>query len=488
MKEYKFLFLVGSQPLYGEDALHAVNEHARIMTDGFNSAAEIPCTVEVLDCLTTSQQILTAIDSANSDPMCAGVIAWMHTFSPSKQWIAGLGRLDKPYLHINTQFNRDIPWNTIDMDFMNLNQSAHGDREHGYITARMNLKRKVIAGYWQDGEFLSEIGAWMRAAVGMLESRRLRVLRLGDNMRNVAVTDGDKIEAQIKLGWQVDYFGLGDVIGEIDSISEAETAEKTAQYTEKYIMDTEDIQAVRYQAKVELGLERFLRAGGFGAFHTNFEELHGLRQLPGLACQNLMLSGYGFGAEGDWKVAALTRIIKLMSRGLDGGTSFMEDYTYHFEKGNEMILGAHMLEICPSIAADKPKIQVHPLGIGDREPPARAVFNAKGGKAIVVSLVDMGTRLRMIVNDIDCVSDRPEMPRLPVASALWKPQPSLRVSAASWILAGGSHHSVLTYALTAEHMRNFAEMAGIEFLHINDSTTVENFRKELETNEFVWGV
>ncbi|NLA76907.1 MAG: L-arabinose isomerase, partial [Clostridiales bacterium] len=422
------------------------------------------------------------------DPMCAGVIAWMHTFSPSKQWIAGLGRLNKPYLHINTQFNREIPWDTIDMDFMNLNQSAHGDREHGYITARMKLPRKVIAGYWEDKDFLSEMGAWMRAAVGMLESRRLRVLRLGDNMRNVAVTDGDKIEAQMKLGWQVDYFGLGDVTEEIACVSEARTDEKMAEYAEKYIIDTEDLQAVRYQAKVEMGLEKFLKDGGFGAFHTNFEELHGLRQLPGLACQNLMLSGYGFGAEGDWKVAALTRIIKLMSRGLESGTSFMEDYTYHFEKGNEMILGAHMLEVCPSIAAAKPKIQVHPLSIGDREPPARAVFKARGGKAIVVSLVDMGTRLRMIVNDIECVGDQRDMPRLPVAGVLWKPEPSLKTSATAWILAGGAHHSVLTYALTASHMRDFAEMAGIEFLHINSSTTIDSFRKELAINEFVWGV
>ncbi len=486
MKGYKFIFLVGSQHLYGSAALNVVNSDAKIMAEGLNASPHIPCSIEYQPCLTNSESILQSVLRAENDPDCAGVIAWMHTFSPSKMWIAGLKKLTKPYLHLNTQFNRDIPWDTIDMDFMNLNQSAHGDREHGYIAARMGIPRKVIAGHWQDEEIRREIGVWMRAAAGALESRRLRVLRISDNMRDVAVTDGDKIEAQIKLGWQVDHYGICDITDELGKVTQSDADAVFDEYTKNYAMDTDDTDAVKYQAKTEAALKGFMDRNGYTAFHTNFQDLGALRQLPGLAAQNLMRKGYGFGAEGDWKVAALTRIMKLMAKGLPGGTSFMEDYTYHFEPGNEMLLGAHMLEVCPTIADGRPKIQVHPLGIGDREPPARAVFKAKAGKAIVVSLVDMGYGLRMIVNDVECQSQKNDMPLLPVAGVLWKPYPNLKTSAEAWILSGGAHHSVLSYALTAEHMRDFCEISGIEFLHINNNTDIPSYRKELMLSELLW--
>ena len=488
MKQYVFYFIVGSQYLYGEDTLNQVNEDARIMVDGLNNNPSIPCAVVYKPCVKTSDEIFAAISEANNNPNCAGVITWMHTFSPSKMWIAGLSALQKPYLHVDTQFNRDIPWDEIDMNFMNLNQSAHGDREHGYIAARMRLPRKVIAGHWQNEDFTGEVGAWMRSAVGAVESKRLRVLRISDNMRDVAVTEGDKIEAQLKLGWQVDHYGVGDIADVADQVTEAEIDAQMAEYETYYRMDTDDIESVRYQARLETAIKKFLEKGSFGAFHTNFQDLHGLKQLPGLASQDLSRQGYGFAAEGDWKTAGLARTMKLMAQGLSGGTAFMEDYTYHFEPGNEMILGAHMLEVCPSLAAEQPKIQVHPLGIGGKEPPARAVFKAKAGKAIVVSLVDMGNRLRMIVNDIECVEQPQAMPKLPVAGVLWKPEPSLKISAEAWILAGGAHHSVLSFDLTAQQMADFAEITGIEFIHINKDTNISDFRKELFFNDIAWRV
>ena len=411
---------------------------------------------------------------------------WMHTFSPAKMWINALKALSKPMLHLHTQYNERLPYDSIDMDFMNLNQSAHGDREHGYIAARMRLKQKVVAGYWKDETFQNKMGVWMRAAVGAAESRKLRVLRISDNMRNVAVTDGDKIEAQIKLGWQVDHYGVGDIIKLVDAVTEDEIDAQMAEYNKYYEMDTDNIDSVRYQAREEVAIKKFLDKEGFGAFHTNFEDLQGLRQLPGLASQDLMRQGYGFGAEGDWKVAAMTRIMKQLAEGLQGGTAFMEDYTYHFEPGNEMLLGSHMLEVCPTVAANKPKIQVHPLGIGDREDPARLVFKAQTGNAIVVTLVDMGDRLRMIVNDVECKEQVNEMPKLPVAGVLWKPLPCLQTSAEAWIYAGGAHHSVLSYSLTAEHMRDFAEIMGIEFVYINKDTEINSFRKELFYNDVAY--
>lgn len=487
IRDYKFWFIVGTQHLYGDDIFEVIDSHAKEMCEYLS--AKLPCEIIAKPCVKTSAEILNVMRQANNDDTCAGVITWMHTFSPSKMWIAGLNALDKPYMHVNTQYNRDIPWQDIDMDFMNLNQSAHGDREHGYIHARMRKKVKVAAGYWKDEEFQHKISVWMRAAVGAAESRKLRVLRISDNMRNVAVTDGDKIEAQIKLGWQVDHYGVGDIIRLVDSVTDGEINDQMAQYEKYYDMDTDNIDAVRYQAREEAAIKKFLDENGFGAFHTNFEDLQQLRQLPGLAAQDLMRQGYGFGAEGDWKVAAMTRIMKLMAEGMENsGTAFMEDYTYHFEPGNEMLLGSHMLEVCPSIAKDRPKIQVHPLGIGDREDPARLVFKAKAGSAVVVTLVDMGDRLRMIVNDVECVEQEHDMPKLPVAGVLWKPQPSLQTSAEAWMYAGGAHHSVLSYSLTADHMRDFAEIMGIEFLYINKDTDLNNFKKELFYNDVAYKI
>lgn len=484
LKDYEFWFVVGTQFLYGEEIFETINAHAQEMFAEWSS--KLPCKIIAKPCVKTSKEILDVFQQANTDERCAGVITWMHTFSPSKAWIAGFNSLQKPYLHLNTQYNRDIPWNDIDMDFMNLNQSAHGDREHGFIAARMRLKRKVIAGYWKDEAFQKKMEIWIRAAVGAAESRKVHVLRISDNMRNVAVTDGDKIEAQIKLGWQVDHYGVCDVIREIDAVTEEEIDAQMAEYEKLYIMDTDNIDAVRYQAKEEVGIKKFLEKHSFNAFHTNFEDLQGLRQLPGLASQDLMRQGYGFGAEGDWKVAAMLRVMKSMSEGLDGGTVFMEDYTYHFEPGNEMLLGSHMLEVCPTCAAEKPKIQVHPLGIGNREDPARLVFKAQTGKGIVVTLVDMGDRLRMICNDVECKEQVNDMPKLPVAGVLWKPLPCLQTSAEAWIYAGGAHHSVLSYSLTADNMRDFAEIMGIEFVHINESTEINEFRKELFYNDVAY--
>lgn len=484
INDYEFWFIVGTQHLYGEEIFADINSHAQDMCDEWSK--KLPCKVVAKPCVKTSSEILNVIEQANNTPNCAGIITWMHTFSPSKMWISGLNALNKPYLHVNTQYNRDIPWDSIDMDFMNLNQSAHGDREHGYIHARMRKKVKVIAGYWKDEQFQNKMGIWMRAAIGASESRKLRVLRISDNMRNVAVTDGDKIEAQIKLGWQVDHYGVGDIIKYVNAVTDDEIDAQMQVYKNNYEFDTDNIDSVRYQAREEVAIKKFLDENGFGAFHTNFEDLQELRQLPGLAAQDLMRQGYGFGAEGDWKVAAMTRIMKLMAEGMNGGTAFMEDYTYHFEPGNEMLLGSHMLEVCPSIAANKPKIQVHPLGIGDREDPARLVFKAQTGNAIVVTLVDMGDRLRMIVNDVECKEQVNDMPKLPVAGVLWKPLPCLQTSAEAWIYAGGAHHSVLSYSLTAEHMRDFAEIMGIEFIHINKNTEINSFKKELFYNDVAY--
>lgn len=485
MKNYKFYFLIGSQHLYGDETLKEVDAHAKIMADGFNADPVIPCTVEVLPCVTTSKAIEAAVIKANNDPMCAGIITWMHTFSPSKMWISGISKMMKPYLHLNTQFNRDIPWDSIDMDFMNLNQSAHGDREHGYIGTRMGVKRKVIAGHWENEDFRKEIASWMRAAVGVFESRRTRVLRISDNMRSVAVTDGDKVEAQMKLGWEIEHYGVGDIIAELNKVTEAEIDALMKEYEEKYTLSTDNIEAVRYQAKEEIAIKKFMDERGFTAFHTNFEDLQGLRQLPGLASQDLMAKGYGFGAEGDWKVAAMTRIMKAMTADMTGGTAFMEDYTYHFEPGNEMIMGAHMLEVCPTIAATKPEIKVFPLGIGGREDPARLVFKSKPGNAIVVSLVDMGDGLRMIVNDVECVEQVNDTPNLPVSAVLWKPSPNLKTSAEAWIYAGAAHHSVLSYDVTAEMMRDFANILDIEFVYINKDTEINSFVKELELGALI---
>lgn len=486
LKKYKFLFIVGSQDLYGEDVLNKINEHAKIMVDEFNSDVNIPCTVVFHPVVRNSEEIYNAMMEANNTSDCCGVITWMHTFSPSKMWIKGLQALQKPYLHVNTQFNRDIPWDSIDMDFMNLNQSAHGDREHGFIAARMRLQEKVISGWWKDEKFRKRVGGWMRAAVGAFESRRLRVLRISDNMRSVAVTDGDKVEAQIKFGWQVDHYGVEDIIRIVDAVTEAEIDAQMEEYKKYYDMATDNVDAVRYQAREEVAIKKFMDKEKFGAFHTNFEDLQQLRQLPGLAAQDLMRQGYGFGAEGDWKVAALLKVMMSMTADLDCGTAFMEDYTYNFDPECGMNMGSHMLEVCPTVACERPKIKVFPLGIGGREDPARLTFKAKSGPAVLATVIDMGDRFRMIVNDVECQKQEHDMPKLPVAAVLWKPLPDLQTSAEAWMYAGGAHHSVLSYGLTDEEMRDFAEIMDIEYIHIGKDTDINGLRKELTWNDVIW--
>lgn len=486
LNDFQFWFVVGSQHLYGPDVLETVKEHAITMAEDFNTDPNIPCSVKFGGLVTTLDEVTAVMNDANHDNNCAGVITWMHTFSPSKMWIQGLSLLNKPYLHLNTQFNRNIPFDSIDMDFMNLNQSAHGDREHGFISARLRKPRKIIAGYWKDDSMRSRIAGWMRSAAGVAVSRSLKVARFGDNMREVAVTEGDKVEAQRKFGWSVNTWGMGHVVERVNAVTESQIDAKMAEYTEKYELDTDQVNAVRYQAKMEVALEAFLEEGGFGAYTDSFEDLFGLDQLPGLATQNLMSKGFGFGAEGDWKSSAMLHIMKIMAEGLEAGVSFMEDYTYDLEQGNELVLGAHMLEVCPSIAINKPRIHVDPLGIGGKDAPARLIFDGKAGSAILVTLIDLGNRFRMIVHDIEAKTPVADMPKLPVARVMWKPMPDLITGSECWITAGGAHHSIFTYGLTAENMRDWAEIMGIEFIHINAESTVNNLKQQLLTNEVFW--
>ena len=492
LKKFEYWFIAGSQDLYGEETLKQVAEHAKIMTQDFANDPLLPGSIILKPTVKSPSEIRSVFQEANASDACAGVITWMHTFSPSKMWIQGLAVNKKPLLHLHTQFNRDIPWASIDMDFMNLNQSAHGDREHGYIHAMMRLTRKIAAGFWQDKELRRKIGVWMRAAAARQDGMNSVVLRLGDNMREVAVTEGDKVEAQIKFGWQVNTWGIGELAARYAKTN-MEQAEKLAnEYASSYELAPELKQsgkgrdAMLEQAKIEIALKEMLLAENAGAFTTTFQDLHGLPQLPGLAVQRLMEQGYGFGAEGDWKQSMLTRSAKVMAQGLAGGVSFMEDYTYHFEPGKEAALGAHMLEICPSIAEGKPRIEVHPLGIGGKADPARMVFNAAAGSAVLATLVDLGSRFRMIVNEIETIKIENEMPKLPVARALWKPYPNLSDAAEAWILAGGTHHSVYSAALTAEYFRDWAEMCGIEFVLIGRDTKPDRLRDELRWNEAYW--
>lgn len=484
---YKFWYVVGSQDLYGTEVLKEVAAHAQEMADGFNTDENIPFEVISKGVVTTPDEIKAVCVAANSDSECSGLITWMHTFSPSKMWIGGLSILNKPYLHINTQFNKNLPYDTIDMNFMNTNQSAHGDREHGFITARLRMKRKVICGYWEDGVFRSRVGGWMRSAVGAMTSKSLKVMRLGDNMRYVAVTEGDKVEAEKILGWSVNTFGVGGLVELVNAVTDAQVDEKLAEYSSKYEIKTDNMDAVKYQAKLEIGLEQMLAEEGCSAYTDSFQDLFGLEQLPGLASQNLMGKGYGFGAEGDWKQAALQAVISAMSQGLNKGYSFIEDYTYHFEDGNEAVLGAHMLEISPAIAKDKPTIEVYPLGIGGKADPARLVFEGKEGDAILVTLVDMGGRFRMIVHDVKAISPMQKMPNLPVASVMWRPMPDMITGNEAWIRCGGTHHSVISYDLTAEHMADFAEILGIEFVHISKDTTINDLKTKLAMGDVIWG-
>jgi L-arabinose isomerase len=481
-KNLEIWFVTGSQHLYGPETLKQVDVDSSKIAQALNDSVHMPVKVVFKPVVTTPEDILTLCIQANSNANCIGLNTWMHTFSHAKMSIQGLSILSKPYAHLHTQFNRDIPWNEIDMDFMNLNQSAHGDREFGFICTRMRLNRKVVVGHWTEDEVQRKLGVWARAAVGWNESKNLKIVRFGDNMRHVAVTEGDKVEAQKVFGWQVNYHGVGDLVASMDKVSEKEIDDLMEVYAKEYNLQDKKNENVRYQAKIELGLKRFLDKQGAKAFTTNFEDLHGLKQLPGLASQRMMEQGYGFGAEGDWKQSALVRIMKVMGEGMKGGCSFMEDYTYHLDPKQPAVLSAHMLEICPSIAEKKPTIEVHPLGIGGKDDPARFVFNVPQGKGVNATLVDMGGRMRMIVNPVTCI--QPEnLPKLPVARAFWVPQPNLAIGAAAWILAGGAHHTAFSMALDTEYMEDFAEMAGVEFVVIDDKTTIREFKKQLRGND-----
>jgi L-arabinose isomerase len=492
LKDNEVWFVTGSQHLYGPETLKLVNQHSQFMSEGFNQSAHIPVKVIFKPVLTTPESIRELCLEANSSRSCVGLITWMHTFSPAKMWIAGLNILKKPFVHLHTQFNQEIPWAEIDMDFMNLNQSAHGDREFGFIGSRMRLNRKVVVGYWQDERVQEELGEWTRAACAWHDWQTLKVARFGDNMREVAVTEGDKVAAQIQLGFSVYGYGVGDLVRSVGQVDEAAISRLVAEYLDTYnvaaslLPDGDRHASLREGARIELGMRAFLEQGGFGAFTTTFEDLHGLAQLPGLAVQRLMADGFGFGAEGDWKTAALVRAMKVMSKGKTKGTTFMEDYTYHFSPGGDKVLGAHMLEICASIAASKPTLEILPLSIGGKADPVRLIFDANTGEAVAASLVDMGQRFRLIINIVDVIHTEAPLPKLPVARALWQPRPDLQTAAAAWILAGGAHHTGFSFDLSAQSMQDFAEMADIEMLLIDENSRLPDFKKELRWNEIFY--
>jgi L-arabinose isomerase len=481
--------ITGSQHLYGEAVLGQVAEQSRQVAAGLAAAPAIPVSVVHKPPVTSSESIHGLILEANASDQCVGLIVWMHTFSPAKMWIAGLRALQKPLLHLHTQFNRELPWAEIDMDFMNLNQSAHGDREFGYLATRMRLRRKTVAGHWTEPTVLERIGTWSRAACGWREAQSLRVARFGDNMRQVAVTEGDKVEAQIRLGISVNGYGVGELASAVDDVDDASVDRLVSEYEDAYELAPglrtggEQRESLRDAARIEAGLRGVLDAGGFRAFTTTFEDLGGLRQLPGIAVQRLMADGYGFGAEGDWKTAALVRVAKVMSTGLEGGTSFMEDYTYHLAPDDPKVLGAHMLEVCPSISGDKPSCEIHPLSIGARQDPVRLVFTAAPGPAVVVALLDLGNRFRLLANEVEVVAPEEELPRLPVARAIWRPKPSFATAAEGWLEAGGPHHTSFTQALTMEAISDFAEIAGVEIAVIDERTTVSGLKNELRWND-----
>lgn len=485
LKSNEVWFVTGSQHLYGPETLKQVDEDSKQIADAFDKSSDIPCKVVFKPVLKTPDEITQICIQANTDPKCIGLITWMHTFSPAKMWITGLSLLNKPFVHLHTQFNRDIPWAEIDMDFMNLNQSAHGGREFGFICSRLRKTRKVVVGHWAEADVQQKVGTWMRAAVGLNEIRNLKVCRFGDNMREVAVTEGDKVEAQKQFGMAINGYGVGDLVAEISKVTDTQIADLVADYKKQYVFNVADnaMDSIKESARIEAGMRAFLEQGGFKAFTTTFEDLHGMIQLPGLAVQRLMADGYGFGAEGDWKTSALVRAMKVMATGLDGGTSFMEDYTYHLDPDDSKVLGAHMLEVCSSISDGKPSLEVHPLGIGGKADPVRVVFNVAPGPGLNASLIDMGNRFRMIVNTVDVVKPNADLPKLPVACAVWVPRPNLKIGAQAWILSGAAHHSSFTKALTAEHMEDFTEMAGIEYLLIDENTTISDFKKEIRTNE-----
>jgi L-arabinose isomerase len=496
MSELKTLeawFVTGSQHLYGEATLRTVAEHSREIAAAISRNTEIPVNVVLKPVLTTPEAVRDLCIEANGAQQCVGLIAWMHTFSPAKMWLGGLRSLSKPITHLHTQYNRDLPWNSIDMDFMNLNQSAHGDREFGFLATRLGLNRKVVVGHWQDQNVLGRLGAWSRAAAGWHDAQHLKVARFGDNMREVAVTEGDKVEAQARMGYSVNGYGVSDLTAVVNQISDAEVDRLIRDYEAQYAL-AEPLRccgaqrpALRDAARIELGLRAFLKDGNFRAFTDTFQDLGTLPQLPGIAVQRLMADGYGFGAEGDWKTAALVRTMKVMSHGLKGGTSFMEDYTY--DLGNSpKVLGAHMLEICPTIADGQPSLEIHPLSIGGKADPVRLVFTAPAGPAVVASIIQLGSRFRMIVNEIDVVKPEQPLPKLPVARAVWHPRPDLPTAAAAWIYAGGAHHTGFSQALTTEHLEDFANIADMELVCIDADTKLRQFRNELRWNDAAYAM
>ncbi|MEO6720965.1 MAG: L-arabinose isomerase [Ferruginibacter sp.] len=489
LKEFEVWFVTGSQHLYGEETLKQVASHSETIAASLNKASAIPVKVVFKPTVKSTEEIYNVCVEANTTTNCIGIIAWMHTFSPAKMWIGGLKILQKPLCHLHTQFNRDIPWNDIDMDFMNLNQSAHGDREFGFMVSRMRLNRKVVVGHWQDAEVLEQINAWSRAAAGWHDWQGAKFVRFGDNMRFVAVTDGDKVEAEYKFGYSVNTYGIGDLVKVINETSDASIDKLVQEYADTYTLqsslkkDGEQYASLREAAKIEIGLRAFLENGNFKGFTDTFEDLHGMAQLPGIAAQRLMADGYGFAGEGDWKTSALVRAMKVMGSGLPGGNSFMEDYTYHFDPANPLVLGSHMLEICPSIADGKPSCQIHPLGIGGKADPVRLVFNSAAGPALNASLVDMGNRFRLIVNEVEAVAPLHDLPKLPVARVLWKPLPDMKTGCAAWIYAGGAHHTGYSQNLRSEHLEDFASFAGIEYVLIGKETTLYQLKNELRWSE-----
>lgn len=492
MSENQIWFVTGSQHLYGDQTLKQVDANSKEIARGLNAADEISAAIVHKPVLTTPGAIKKLLEEVNASPECMGIITWMHTFSPAKMWINGLKILRKPILHLHTQYNRDIPWDSIDMDFMNLHQSAHGGREYGFMLSRMRRNRKVVVGHWQAPDVRAGIAAWIRAAAAWHDWQGMKVARIGDNMREVAVTEGDKVEAELRFGYSVNGFGVGDVVEYIQAVSDQRVTEQLEQFAAEYTLDPEleeggaGRENLRQAARIELGMTDFLEQGGFKAFTTTFENLHGLKQLPGHAVQRLMAAGYGFGAEGDWKTAALVRAMKVMAEGLDGGTSFMEDYTYHLDPSGMKVLGAHMLEVCPSIASARPAMEVHPLGIGGRNDPVRLVFDVAQGPGINVSIVDMGSRFRMIVNPCEVVPADKPLPNLPVARVVWQPEPDLPTAAAAWIHAGGAHHTGFSMAVTPEMMEDFADIAEMEILFIDKETTLRRFRKEIQWNDMYY--
>lgn len=489
MAEKEIWFVTGSQHLYGPETLNQVAENSQEIVKGLNASKHIPIQIVYKPTVKTPQEITDVCLEASSNKNCIGIITWMHTFSPAKMWIKGLSLLNKPLCHLHTQFNAKVPWDSIDMDFMNLNQSAHGDREFGHMMTRMRKNRKIVVGHWQTERVQQNLGNWARVALGWYEFQNLKVARLGDNMREVAVTEGDKVEAQYRFGFSVNGYDSSDVIEHMEKLSQedidalVQVYEDSYELSDKLKVGGEQRQSLVEAAKIELGLRAFLEEGNFKAFTDTFENLGELKQLPGIATQRLMADGYGFGAEGDWKTSALLRALKVMASGLEGGTSFMEDYTYHFTPEKSYVMGSHMLEICPTISEGKPSCEVHPLGIGGKEDPVRLVFNSPAGPAINVSLVDLGNRFRLIVNEVEAVEPMGKLPNLPVARVLWDAQPNLEVAATGWILAGGAHHTVYTQALTTEFIEDFAEMAGIELVVIDKNTTIRNLKDQLNANE-----